>query len=78
MFAGVMIVSPRALGLRLGGVGGLLKVGEEGSEELSAGSGDGLRGSDVVDAARPVCRDAIVFTARFLRFLARLPGVPGR
>ena len=66
LLPGVKSVSPRLLGFRLGGVGGLTKDGEV-FILLDGGSG-----KLVVEAARAECRE--VLTARFLRLRPFLGG----
>jgi len=74
--AGVMIVKDRLLGFRLGGLRGREN---EPSLVLSAVSEVAalMFGRDVA-IARGVPDDPVVFTAKFFKFLGRLPGVCGR
>lgn len=67
--AGVRIVKPKLLGLRLGGEGGLTN---EGDMMLGPGSTLCASGRLVVEEARPGVRE--VFTARFFRLRPFLGG----
>jgi len=71
--AGVIIVKERLLGFRRGG---LLGRENAGSLVLSAVSDIAafILGSDVA-TARGVPEEPVVFTAKFFKFLGRLPGV---
>lgn len=70
LLPGVSNVSPRLLGFRLDGVGGLTKFGEV-MEVVLIGSTGG-RGKLEVEAARPGFLE--VLTARFFRFRPFLGG----
>lgn len=61
----------------MGGLGGFEKEGGATSTSDESFS-DETTGNDVVDAARDMWKAPDVLTARFLRFLGRLPGVTGR
>lgn len=71
---GVMMVKPRLLGLRLGGVGGFTKVGEAGAEVLSVLAASG---NEAVETARLNGNTPDVLTARFFKLRAFLAGVAG-
>ena len=77
VLAGVKMVSPRLVGRRLGGLGGLEKERDTTSKSEVPFKEDAI-GNEVVEAARAICSCPDVFTARFLRFLGRFPGVVGR
>jgi hypothetical protein len=76
LLAGVMIVRPRLLIFRRGGVGGFTKAGDTGAMTLSI---DGASATKEADAtARPSEYGAVdVLTARFFRFRAFFAGVEG-
>lgn len=74
--AGVTIVSDKLLGLRLGGLAGLLKAVLAVSRGARVSAESNLlaaRGSDVA-APRGLPTLPVVLTARFFRFRARFPG----
>lgn len=71
---GVVMVRPRLLGLRLGGVGGFMNVGEAGAEVLSILPASG---KEAVETARPKGNAPVVLTAKFFRLRAFLAGVAG-
>lgn len=74
--ADVMMVNDRLLGFRLGGLRGRVN---EPSLVLSAVSDiAALTFGSEVAIARGVPEEPAVFTARFFKFLGRLPGVCGR
>jgi hypothetical protein len=75
LLAGVMMVRLILPNFRFGGVGGLTNAGEAGQDTGSCGFGD-LRGA--VAIARPRLYDAVVLTARFLRFRGLLAEDAGR
>jgi hypothetical protein len=70
------MVSPKLLGRRFGGVGGLTNKGEVGVEVVV--SCLATMGKDAVEAARPVFSKLEVLTARFFRFRGFFAGVVGR
>jgi len=76
LLAGVMIVKDRLVGLFFGGLVGREKVLSLSHCEFCV-SETPRTGSAVVEAARPLAGAEVVFTARFLRFLGRFPGVAG-
>lgn len=72
----VCSVRARVLGLRLGGVGGFTKEGDDGAEE--DGGAFCTDGRFDAVAGRPKPSDPDVLTARFFRFRGFLAGVVGR
>ena len=75
-WAGVLMVSPRLLGRRLGGVRGLTKTGEGGAEKVESAF-ETVVIAAVVTARLSKC-EFEVLTARFLRLRSFFDGVIGR
>jgi hypothetical protein len=78
LFAGVWRVRARALGLRLGGVGGLTKDGDTGADVTVSLFPRARDGNAVDEAGRPSDNALEVLTARFFKFLGFFAGVIGR
>lgn len=71
----VCSVKARLLGLRLGGVGGFTKEGDDGADDDGGGF---CTGRAAVFAVRPRLREEEVLTAKFFRLRGFFAGVVGR